>query len=191
MHMQFLRKVRTMSEYVSIVPEDISSNTFDFHGASIELICSNPPNIKPWQFFLKGSYGYTDWNASPPHFVGIKSSKQLIVNRFDFTDIMSGNISRNRYVIESSIDGEVWNILAYGSTTAVDDYTKTNHVYKFNPIKCKYIRLKVNYFYPSTTEKHLLENFWGCNFKIYGALPNPIIYANQDTAYYIPKVTSE
>ena len=52
MHMQFLRKVRTMSEYVSIVPEDISSNTFDFHGASIEFICSNLPSIyKPWHFF--------------------------------------------------------------------------------------------------------------------------------------------
>ena len=175
-----------MSEYVSIVPEDISSNTFDFHGASIEFICSKLPSIfKPWNFFL-GSYAYTDWDTPLPHYIGIKSSKQLIVNRFDFTDIMSVNISRNRYVIESSIDGEVWNILAYGSTTAIDNYTKTNHVYKFNPIKCKYIRLKVNYFYPSTTENVALKNFWGCNFKIYGALPNPIIYTNPD-AYGIRK----
>lgn len=55
-----------MSKYGSIVPEDIASNTFDFHGASIEIIASSVyPGYEPYRFFNKSILVSTA-NTPPP-----------------------------------------------------------------------------------------------------------------------------
>ena len=58
-----------MSKYRSIVPEDIASNTFEFHGASIEIETdSDAPGreyVPKWGFFKDHHYGVT--NINPPH----------------------------------------------------------------------------------------------------------------------------
>lgn len=58
-----------MSKYSSIVPEDIASNSFDFHGVSIEIETDSdaPGNeYQPkWGFFAKGHYGVTNTNPPP------------------------------------------------------------------------------------------------------------------------------
>ena len=58
-----------MSKYESIVPEDIASNTFDFHGASIEIKTDSDAFGKEyqpkWGFFAKDHYGATNTNPPP------------------------------------------------------------------------------------------------------------------------------
>lgn len=55
-----------MSKYGSIVPEDIASNTFDFHRASIEIIASSVyPGYEPYMFFNKSRLSSTA-NTPPP-----------------------------------------------------------------------------------------------------------------------------
>ena len=46
-----------MSNYESIVPEDIASNTFDFHRASIRIVADGATYTKPYRFFTR-SGGY-------------------------------------------------------------------------------------------------------------------------------------
>lgn len=56
-----------MSKYNSIVPEDISSNKFDFHGASIEIVSDTLyGSYKPYMFFLKIDNFPTSANTPPP-----------------------------------------------------------------------------------------------------------------------------
>lgn len=57
-----------MSKYGSIVPEDIASNTFDFHGASIEIIASSVYpgyGYEPYMFFKFNRLASTA-NTPPP-----------------------------------------------------------------------------------------------------------------------------
>lgn len=65
-----------MSKYESIIPENIASNTFDFHGASIEIETDSESTYKnlnwpAWGFFAKevffapGHYGMTYHNPPP------------------------------------------------------------------------------------------------------------------------------
>ena len=58
-----------MSKYESIVPENIASNTFDFHGASIEIKADSESTYQrywpAWGFFAKGHYGLTNTNPPP------------------------------------------------------------------------------------------------------------------------------
>lgn len=55
-----------MSKYGSIVPEDIASNTFDFRGASIEIIASSVyPGYEPYMFFKFNRLASTA-NTPPP-----------------------------------------------------------------------------------------------------------------------------
>lgn len=57
-----------MSKYGSIVPEDIASNSFDFHGASIEITSDTlyRPSYEPYMFFLKIDDFPTSANTPPP-----------------------------------------------------------------------------------------------------------------------------
>ena len=58
-----------MSKYESIVPEDIASNTFDFHGAPIEIKTDSDAFGKEyqpkWGFFAKDHFGATNTNPPP------------------------------------------------------------------------------------------------------------------------------
>lgn len=57
-----------MSKYSSIVPEDIASNKFDFHGASIEIIASSVYpgyGYEPYTFFNFDRYA-SSFNTPPP-----------------------------------------------------------------------------------------------------------------------------
>lgn len=60
-----------MSKYGSIVPEDIASNTFDFHRASIEIVSDTLyGTYKPYMFFISkdiiGDNFPTSANTPPP-----------------------------------------------------------------------------------------------------------------------------
>ena len=58
-----------MSNYGSIVPENIASNTFDFHGAAIEIEADSESTYQrywpAWGFFAKDHYGLTNTNPPP------------------------------------------------------------------------------------------------------------------------------
>ena len=118
-------------------------------------------------------------NTNPPHFVGIKSNKPLIVDQYDFTanwDLVY--MTAKDYKIESSMDGETWNILYTGIIPSTNFYTQKC---EFEPTICKYIRFVALSTYDARGYK------WcqGKNFKIYGALAGSFLYINPD-AYGIP-----
>ena len=52
-----------MSNYESIVPEDIASNIFDFHGASIRTVADAGRYYEPYSFFTNG---HASSNNNPP-----------------------------------------------------------------------------------------------------------------------------
>ena len=169
-----------MSKYESIVPEDIASNTFDFHGASIEIIASSVyPGYEPYMFFNFNRYASTV-NTPPPHFVEIKSSSPLVIDQFDFSatdDVIY--MTAKDYKIEASMDGESWNTVYSGIVPSTSRYNKQC---EFEPIICKQIRLTVL----STYDQRGYKWFQGGHIKIYGALAGSKLYTNQH-AYAIPK----
>ena len=57
-----------MSKYDNIIPEDISSNTFDFHGSSIEITSDTlyRPSYEPYMFFLEIDNFPSTANTPPP-----------------------------------------------------------------------------------------------------------------------------
>ena len=172
-----------MSKYGSIVPEDIASNTFDFHGASIEIETDSESTYQgywpAYWFFAKGYYGLTNTNP-PPHFAGIKSSKPLIVDQYDFTAYYDNvAMSVKDFKIESSMDGENWDTLFTGVIPNVSAYTQKC---EFTPTICKYIRCTAI----TTYDTRGYSWFHGYDFKIYGTLAGPLLYTDKD-AYGIPK----
>lgn len=57
-----------MTKYTAIVPEDINSNTFDFHSASIEITSDKLyySRYKSYMYFLKTDDFPTTVNTPPP-----------------------------------------------------------------------------------------------------------------------------
>ena len=116
---------------------------------------------------------------TPPHYVGIESSKLLIVDSFNFSanpiTAFDGPImSANDFKIESSMDGKTWNTLYIGS---IPNITYTFDIKcEFNPTYCKYIRCTILTTYWNRDS----HSFGGCNFKIYGTLVAPVLYTNPD-----------
>ena len=134
------------------------------------------------RYFNEGSWSNS--KSGPSHFVGIKSDKYLIINRCDFTAILtfSGYPAQN-FIIESSINGKHWNTLYTGTTPRVSEYTQLPYICEFNPTRCKYIRCT----FSSTAYK--IYSFWGMDFKFYGTLSaeqDTFLYTNPDV-YGIPK----
>ena len=72
-----------MSKYGSIVPEDIASNSFDFHGASIEIECDNIyPRYKPYMYFIsRDGYNFPSSANTPPPSLCRNQIKQSTHNR--------------------------------------------------------------------------------------------------------------
>ena len=129
-------------------------------------------------FFIEGRWSYSKPASS--HFVGIKSDKQLIIDRCDFTALLFSDLPEQVFTIESSINGKDWNTLYTGSTRRVSEYKQTPRICEFNPTHCKYIRCT----FSSTA--HEIYSFWGKSFKFYGALSVPFLFTNPD-AYGIRK----
>ena len=129
-----------MSKYESIVPEDIASNTFDFHGASIEIIASSVyPGYEPYMFFNFNRYASTV--NTPPHFVGIKSSSPLVIDQFDFSATFDQiYMTAKDYKIEASMDGETWDTVYSGTVPDTRVYTKEC---EFEPTVCRYLKFTV------------------------------------------------
>ena len=129
-------------------------------------------------------YGVTNFN-SPPHFVGIKSSKLLIIDRFDFTakwDLVS--MTCKDYKIESSLDGKTWDTLYTGIIPSTSLYGVKC---EFKPTICKQIRCTIL----STYDARGYKWFQGKNFKIYGTLASQYkLYTNPD-AYGVPKTEGD
>jgi hypothetical protein len=108
-----------MSKYEPIVPVEVDSNFFEYHNASIEIESDSAGTYggywPAWMFFAKDHWSSTETYA-PPHFVGIKSNKLLIVDRYDFTvrwDLVAMTV--RDFKIEASIDGESWNTVYEGT----------------------------------------------------------------------------
>ena len=161
-----------MSNYEPIVPTTIP---FDFHGASIEIETDKDPGGDGRGYFIEGSWSYSEPASS--HFVGIKSDKQLIINRCDFTAILNTSDPAQNFTIESSINDKHWNTLYTGATHRVSEYVWLPYSCEFNPTHCKYIRCT----FSSTA--HEIYSFWGKSFKFYGALSaeqDPFLYTNPD-----------
>ena len=175
-----------MSSYYSIVPENISSNTFNYHDATIEIETDNiQPGYKAYMFFTDSGCTTLQY-SSPPHFVGIKSNEPLIVDQFDFTGlkdgINNGWMSVKEFKIESSMDEETWDTLYSGTIPFAQSYTQSC---EFKPIKCKSIRCTILSTYSPGGQ--YATWFQGKNFKIYGTLTSRYkLYTNPD-AYAIPK----
>ena len=121
---------------------------------------------------------------TPPHYVGIESSKLLIVDSFDFSVRINiaykSAMSAKDFKIESSMDGKTWNTL-YTETIPDTSYTFDQKC-KFNPTYCKYIRCTAL----TTYDTRGYSWFHGYDFKIYGTLAGPFLYTNPD-AYGIRK----
>ena len=178
-----------MSKYKSIVPEDIKSNTFNYNGATIDIICDSIANADYPAYSFFTTTGSTTSSSSPPHFVGIQSNKRMIIDQFDFTGlkdgVYNGWMTIKNYKIQSSMDGKVWDTL-YSSTITVPDVQTYDQSCEFNPTICKYIRLvQVSTHSPGGTHAQWLS---AKNLKIYGtlALPQYSLYTNLD-AYGILK----
>ena len=145
-----------MNNYEPIVP---TTNPFNFHGASIVI----ETDEEAWEggngtgYFDNGCISNS--KPAPSHFVGIKSDKQLIISRCDFTAILDSNIPAQNFIIESSINGKHWNTLYTGTTPKVSKFKQFPCSYEFNPTRCKYIRCTF-----SSTE-HEIYSFWGRDFK--------------------------
>lgn len=171
-----------MSKYKNIIPDDIQTNTFEWRGMTIELEVSNIGIHEPWEFFNKSYMASDSYSAPPPHYIGIKSDRKLLVNRFDFIaswDVVAMTIKD--YRIESSIDGEgEWKTLYTGIIPNTDLYNVTC---EFSPTFCNAIRLVQLTSY----DKRGYKWIQGGHFSIYAALGIPQIYTNQDSAYYIPE----
>ena len=166
-----------MSKYEPIVP---TSNPFDFHGASIEIV--NDGGGDGRGYFINGAWSFSVTPA-PSHFVGIKSDKQLIINRCDFTAIVDSGTPIQKFTIESSIDGKHYNVLYTGMINKVSKYEQLPYRCEFNPTRCKYIRCT----FSSTAYE--IYSFWGMSFKFYGSLSvkqDLFLYTNPD-AYGIRK----
>lgn len=130
-------------------------------------------------YFLEGHWSHSE--PAPSHFVGIRSDKQLIINRCDFTAILtSSDYPAQNFIIESSINGKHWNTLYTGTTPKVSKYDWFPRSCEFNPICCKYIRCT----FSSTAYE--IYSFWGKSFIFYGALAGLFLYTNPD-AYGIRK----
>lgn len=182
-----------MNKYESIVPENITSNTFEYRGggASIEIESSSVYDgwsyalhahrlDAPWMFFNKDHFAATA-NTAPPHYVGIRSSRPLMINQFDFTSEYDGvYMTAKDYQIESSMDGETWNTLYTGTIpNTSSDYVETC---KFKSMVCRWIRCHIL----TTYDQRGWKWFAGGNFKIYGYYPRMTLYTNPDV-YVIPK----
>ena len=171
-----------MSKYGSIVPENISSNEFDFHGASIEIECDNMyPRYKPYMYFISGDgYDFPSSANTPPHFVEIKSSSPLIIDRFDFMaswDLVY--MTAKDYKIETSMNGETWDTVYSGTVPDTRVYTKEC---EFEPTVCRYLKFTVL----STYDRRGYKWYQGGFMKVYGALAGNNLYTNQH-ADAIPK----
>lgn len=134
-------------------------------------------------YFIEG--GWSSSEPAPSHFIGIKSDKQLIINRCDFTAILtSSDYPAQNFIIESSINGKHWNTLYTGTTPKVSKYELFPCSCEFNPTRCKYIRCT----FSSTAYE--IYSFWGKSFKFYGSLSaeqDQFLYTNPDAAYGIRK----
>lgn len=172
-----------MSRYENIIPGDITANKFDYHNAPIELECDGTyyAAYPTWCFFNQNQFSATV-NTYPPHFVGIKSSSPLVIDRFDFTAVWDlVYMTCKDYRIETSMDGEIWNTVYSGMVPGTSLYTEEC---EFEPIICKQIRLTVL----STYDQRGYKWFQGGHIKIYGTLANVgNLYTNTD-AYGIRRL---
>lgn len=167
-----------MSNYEPIVP---TTNPFDFHGASIVIVADETGEDNDGHRYFDGDVTWSKNSLS--HFVGIKSDKQLIINHCDFIAVLDELQPIQNFTIESSIDGETWDVLYTGTTPKVSTEVYQHYSCEFKPTRCKYIRCT---FSSAASE---IYNFCGGSFKFYGALStnqNPFLYTNTD-AYGIRK----
>ena len=170
-----------MTNYESIVPEKIETNTFDFHGASIVIEGDYNSyrgfTIKDLSNFFYGDKRWYTSSDSIYHFIEIKSSKPLVINRFDFTTITSAKFPEN-FKIESSMDDETWNTVYTGiasTASSKNEYVKLEC--EFKPTVCKYLKFTIS------RADQASGVFHGLDGKIYGALStnqNPFLYTNPD-----------
>lgn len=175
-----------MSNYEPIVPENISSNSFEYHNVPMTVVSDSPGTYQGYYpaylFFAKGQWGCTS-TAAPPHFVGIKSDKTLICDRYDFTvrwDLVAMTVKD--FIIESSMDGETWKELYTGTVPFVATYSQEC---EFEPTICKYIRMKILTTYDTRGYKWVQ----GTNFKVYGTLANIRHLYTNNSAYGIRRET--
>ena len=120
----------------------------------------------------------------PPHFIKIKSSSLLIIDQFDFAACYDKiYMTAKDYKIETSIDGETWDIIYSGTVPVTNIYRKEC---EFKPIICKYLKFTVL----STYDRRGYKWFQGGSMKVHGTLDNTTLYVNLD-AYGIPKEVKE
>jgi hypothetical protein len=174
-----------MSKYEPIVPEDISSDSFEYHGANIKVVTDSTYSgregyFPPYNAFRTDTWAVTS-TAAPPHYIGIESDKVLICDRYDFFvswDLVAMTIKD--FAIQCSMDGESWNDVYSGTIPSTSTYSQEC---EFDPTLCKHIRLAVLSTYD--TRGYKWAQVQKC--KIYGTLANVgMLYTNPD-AYGIRK----
>ena len=165
-----------MSNYEPIVP---TTNPFNFHGASIEIETDKEAGGgNGLGYFIEGSFSNSEPASS--HFIGIKSDKQLIINRCDFTAIVDSDTPIQKFTIESSIDGKHFNALYTGviRTRTLSKYDWLPFSCEFNPTRCKYIRCTFS------STPYEIYIFWGallnfmvlCQSKIHSYIPIQMLH---------------
>lgn len=175
-----------MSKYESMIPEDISSNSIEYHDANIKIVSDSIYSgsegyFPPYNAFRTDTLAVT-LPSSPPHYIGIESDKVLICDRYDFVvrwDLAAMTIKD--FVIQCSMDGESWRDVYTGIIPFTSTYAQEC---EFDPILCKHIRLTALSTYDTRGYKWVQVQ----KCKIYGTLANVgNLYTNTD-AYGIRRV---
>ena len=166
-----------MSQYQSLLPENIPSDTFEYDGNTFSITASSIERSQHnnyWYargFFIQRASGYQDmrWqsaNVWPPHWLCLSSEHVFMTDQFEFNatwDLVSMTIKD--YTIEVSMNGTDWNKVYTGLVPAQTDYRVTC---AYEPVVCKYIRLKVLSTYDTRGYKWAI----GYNGVVYGTIVN-------------------
>ena len=156
-----------MSQYPVLFPlGNISSNTVTYNDNKFKISASSYyPEYPEYGFFSNDpNTAWVSDNVPPPHWICLESEHKFITDNYIFTaqyDLK--NMTVKDYYLEVSIDGIDWTTV-YTGVVPKTNYYNVNCT--FNPILCKYIRLKILSNYDNRGYKWVQAH--GC--RVYGKI---------------------
>ena len=176
-----------MSNYPSLIPTSITTDSFTYNGAKFTITASSIERSEhnPYQYangFYNSNHGITSGSIEPPHWVKLSCDKAFITDEYIFTAVYDVVVMTIKdYNIEVSMDGSKWDIVYKGSIPNTSEYTCKC---SFTPVVCKNIRIKTLTTYDYRGYRWAVMR----NTKVYGKLlEDYCIYNNDNNSYEIKK----
>lgn len=173
-----------MSEYPSLLPDNLSSNTYNDGKITYTVSASSLYSGYQAYYFFKNANDYQGITSDrwPPHYIYLSSSEFFVTDQFDFTacwDLVSMTIKN--YTIEYSINGDDWIQIYSGIVPATTYYDAKC---EYDKVICKHIRLKVLSTYDTRGHKWTQAK----NFRVFGfGISMNSLFEDDGEMYGIPK----